>query len=95
MMDQIRYIAPEISLLCFALIVVVLDSFIKPKKVLPVIAVAGSFVALLAVLMLWGGPGTDVFNRMIAIDDIGGRITVFDLNKINMLGSIFNIEPPA
>ncbi len=71
MMDQIRYIAPEISLLCFALIVIVLDLFIKPKKVLPVIAVAGSFVALLAVLMLWGGPGTDVFNKMIAVDQFG------------------------
>ncbi|MCX6002465.1 MAG: proton-conducting transporter membrane subunit, partial [Chloroflexi bacterium] len=71
MMDQIRYIAPEISLLCFALIVIVLDLFIKPKKVLPVIAVAGSFVALLAVLMLWGGPGTDVFNKMLAVDQFG------------------------
>lgn len=71
MMDQIRYIAPEISLLCFALIVIVLDSFIKPKKVLPVIAVAGSFVALLAVLMLWGVPATDVFNKMLAVDQFG------------------------
>ncbi|MCX5996997.1 MAG: NADH-quinone oxidoreductase subunit N [Chloroflexi bacterium] len=71
MMDQIRYIAPEISLLCFALIVIVLDLFIKPKKVLPVIAVAGSFVALLAVLMLWGVPVTDVFNKMLAVDQFG------------------------
>jgi len=71
MMDQIRYIAPEISLLCFALLVIVLDLFIKPKKALPVIAIAGAFVALLAVVMLWGMPGTDVFNKMIAIDQFG------------------------
>jgi len=71
MMDQIRYIAPEISLLCFALFVIVLDLFIKPKKALPVIAIAGAFVALLAVVMLWGIPGTDVFNKMIAVDQFG------------------------
>ena len=71
MMDQIRYIAPEISLLCFALIVIVLDLFIKPKKVLPVIAIAGSLCALVAVLTLFGAPGTDVFNKMIAVDQFG------------------------
>jgi NADH-quinone oxidoreductase subunit N len=71
MMDQIRYIAPEISLLCFALIVIVLDLFIKPKRVLPVIAIAGSLVALLAVLLLFAAPATDVFNKMIAIDQFG------------------------
>ncbi len=71
MMDQIRYIAPEISLLCFALLVVVLDLFIKPKRVLPVIAIAGAFAALLAILMLSGAPATDAFNKMIAVDQFG------------------------
>ena len=71
MMDQIRYIAPEISLLCFALIVIVLDLFIKPKRVLPLIAIIGSLCALFAVLMLFGAPGTDVFNKMLAIDQFG------------------------
>ena len=32
MMDQIRYIAPEITLLCFALIIVLADLFFKQKK---------------------------------------------------------------
>ena len=71
MMDQIRYIAPEITLLCFALIVIVLDLFIKPKKVLAVIAVTGSLLALVAVLGLFGAPGADVFNKMLAIDQFG------------------------
>ena len=71
MMEQIRYIAPEISLLCFALIVIVLDLFIKPKKVLPLIAIIGSLCALFAVLMLFGAPVTDVFGKMLAIDQFG------------------------
>jgi NADH-quinone oxidoreductase subunit N len=71
MMDQIRYIAPEISILCFALLVTVLDLFIKPKRVLPVVAIVGAFVALLAVLMLSGAPATDAFNKMIAVDQFG------------------------
>jgi NADH-quinone oxidoreductase subunit N len=39
--------------------------------VLPVIAIAGAFAALLAVLMLFGTPSTDAFNKMIAIDQFG------------------------
>jgi NADH-quinone oxidoreductase subunit N len=71
MMDQIRYIAPEISLLCFALLVIVLDLFIKPKRVLPIAAIAGSLCSLFAVLMLFTVPSTDVFNKMIAVDQFG------------------------
>jgi len=71
MMDEIRYIAPEISLLCFALLVIVLDLFIKPKRVLPIAAIAGSLCSLFAVLMLFTVPSTDVFNKMIAVDQFG------------------------
>ena len=70
-MDQIRFIAPEISLLCFALFIILLDLFIEQKKVLPVIAVIGALVSLVFVVMLWGGHSTDAFSRMIAIDQFG------------------------
>jgi NADH-quinone oxidoreductase subunit N len=70
-MDQIRFIAPEISLLCFALFIILLDLFIEQKKVLPIIAVMGALVSLVLVIMLWGGQSTDAFSRMIAIDQFG------------------------
>jgi len=70
-MDQIKYIAPEISLLCFALLIIVLDLFIANKRVLPFIAVAGALVSAFFVLVLWGGPATEAFYRTIAIDQFG------------------------
>ena len=51
-MDQIKYIAPEISLLCFALLIIMLDLFIANKRVLPFIAVAGALLSAFFVLML-------------------------------------------
>jgi NADH-quinone oxidoreductase subunit N len=70
-MDQIKYIAPEISLLCFALLIIMLDLFIANKRVLPVIAVAGALLSSVFVLMLWGGQATEAFYRTIAIDQFG------------------------
>ena len=70
-MDQVRFIAPEISLLCFALFIILLDLFIEQKKVLPIIAVMGALVSLVLVIMLWGGQSADAFSRMIAIDQFG------------------------
>jgi len=70
-MDQIKYIAPEISLLCFALLIIMLDLFIANKRVLPFIAVAGALLSAFFVLMLWGGQATEAFYRTIAVDQFG------------------------
>ena len=70
-MDQIKYIAPELSLLCFALLIIMLDLFISNKKALPIIAVAGALLSAFFVLMLWGGQSTEAFYRTIAIDQFG------------------------
>jgi NADH-quinone oxidoreductase subunit N len=70
-MDQIKYIAPEISLLCFALLIIMLDLFITNKKALPVIAVAGAMLSAFFVLMLWSGQPTEAFYRTIAVDQFG------------------------
>jgi NADH-quinone oxidoreductase subunit N len=71
MLDQIRYIAPEITLLCFALLVIVLDLFVKQKGILPVVSVVGVLLSAGMTLVMWGGPATDVFLKMMAIDQFG------------------------
>jgi NADH-quinone oxidoreductase subunit N len=71
MMDQIRYIAPEITLLCFALIIVLADLFFKQKRILPIISVIGVALSIVFVLALWGLQSTDAFARMIAVDQFG------------------------
>ena len=71
LIDQIKYIAPEISLLCFALLIVMVDLFVSRKGVLPILAVIGALVAAAFTLGLWGSGGTAAFNNMIAIDQFG------------------------
>ncbi len=71
LIDQIKYIAPEISLLCFALLIVVVDLFVSRKGVLPVLAIIGAFVSAAFALGLWGSSGQDAFGQMIAIDQFG------------------------
>jgi len=71
MMDQIRYIAPELGLLCFALLLVLVDLFISNKRALPVIAVIGALVSAALALSLWSVPAAEAFNRMIAVDQFG------------------------
>ncbi|MGA2367429.1 MAG: NADH-quinone oxidoreductase subunit N [Dehalococcoidia bacterium] len=71
LIDQVKYIAPEISLLCFALLIVMVDLFVNRKGVLPVLAVIGALVAAFFTLGLWSSGGTAAFNDMIAIDQFG------------------------
>ena len=70
-MDQIKYIAPELSLLCFALLIIIVDLFISNKRALAVLAVAGTLVSAFFVLMLWNGQPVEAFYRTIAIDPFG------------------------
>ncbi len=68
-LSEISYLAPELSLLAFALAVILLDLFIKRKGVLAVISVAGIIVAAGFTVAMWDGPGVDIFGRMLAIDN--------------------------
>lgn len=70
-MDQIRFILPEISLLCFALLIIVIDLFIKQKKIPPVLAIMGIIIAIMFTLLMWGNPSQEVFFKMIAVDAFG------------------------
>lgn len=68
---HLQYLAPEISLLCFALLIVLVDLFVKQKRVLPVLAVIGAIVSVAFILMIWATPPVGLFDRMIAIDPFG------------------------
>ena len=65
--DELRFIAPELSLLAFAILVILLDLFVKQKKLLAGVSIVGLIVAVGFTLSMWGAPTIDVFN-MIAID---------------------------
>ncbi len=71
MIDQLRYIAPEISLLCFALLIVLVDLFVTGKKILQVLVAAGILISAIFSIILWSIPTTQAFNSMIAIDHFG------------------------
>lgn len=71
LMDEIRYISPEISILCFALLIVLIDLFVKQKRTLPVLAFIGVVIAAVFTLLLWGNAGVTAFCKVIAIDQFG------------------------
>jgi NADH-quinone oxidoreductase subunit N len=68
-LDEFRFIAPELSLLGFALVVILLDLFIKQKKVLAGISVAGVVISAGFTIAMWGQPAVAIFGRMLAIDN--------------------------
>ncbi len=65
--DEIRFLAPELSLLAFAILIILLDLFVKQKKLLAAAGIIGLLVSIGFTLSMWETPTTDVFN-MIAID---------------------------
>ena len=70
-MEHIQFIAPEISLLCFALLIVLVDLFVTQKRVLPVLSVVGAIVAATFVVIMWATPPIGLFDKMISIDPFG------------------------
>ena len=65
---NIGLLAPEISLLAFALLIILLDLGIKQKKVLAGVSILGLLVSGGFVLALWGREPTSVFNGMLMVD---------------------------
>ncbi|MBM3118784.1 MAG: NADH-quinone oxidoreductase subunit N [Chloroflexi bacterium] len=66
--SELRLLTPEISLLGFALLVILLDLFIKRKKVLAGVSIAGVLVSAGCTVAIWGAPTTSIFCRMLAVD---------------------------
>jgi len=66
--DELHLFAPELSLLVFALLVIVLDLLIRQKKVLAGVSIAGLVVSAGFALAMWGTPPVDIFYAMLAVD---------------------------
>ncbi len=60
---------PELSLVGFAIIVILLDLFIQRKGLLAFISVAGLVVAAGFTLAMWGGSPQAIFSNMLAVDN--------------------------
>jgi NADH-quinone oxidoreductase subunit N len=60
---------PELSLVAFAIIVILLDLFIQRKGWLVVVSIAGIVVAAGFTLAMWGGSPQAIFNNMLAVDN--------------------------
>jgi NADH-quinone oxidoreductase subunit N len=68
LVDEINLIAPELTLLVTALLIILLDLFIKQKKVLMGISILGIVVSGVFAILLWGEAPTDIFYSMLAVD---------------------------
>src|SRR4030042_33006 len=68
-LNELRFLPPELSLLGFALVVILLDLFIKQKRVLAGISVAGVIVSAGFTVAMWGQTDVAIFGRMLAIDN--------------------------
>jgi NADH-quinone oxidoreductase subunit N len=68
-LNELRFLTPELSLLGFALAIILLDLFIKQKRVLAGIGIAGVIVSAGFTVAMWGEPGVAIFGRMLAVDN--------------------------
>ena len=66
--NELRFILPELSLLVCALVVILLDLFVKQKKVLAGVSIVGLVVSGWFTLAMWGAPTVDIFYSMLAVD---------------------------
>ncbi len=60
---------PELSLVAFAVAVVLLDLFIQRKGWLAVVSIAGLAVSAGFTIAMWGGSSQAIFNNMLAVDN--------------------------
>jgi len=60
---------PELSLAAFAVLVILLDLFIRRKGWLVVASLAGIIISAGFTLAMWGGSSQTIFNNMLAVDN--------------------------
>ena len=61
-------ISPELSMVALAIVVILLDLFVKNKGVLAIISMMGLLVPFILTVSLWGENDT-TFNGMLTIDN--------------------------
>jgi len=60
---------PELSLVAFAIIVILLDLFVQRKGLLVIVSLVGLVVAAGFTIAMWGGTSQTIFNNMLAVDN--------------------------
>ncbi len=60
---------PELSLVAFAIVVILLDLFIQRKGWLVVVSIVGLVVSAGFTIAMWGGSAQSIFNNMLAVDN--------------------------
>jgi len=65
---NLKLLLPELSLLTFALLIILLDLGIKQKKVLVGVSIVGLLVSTGFALTMWGIQPTAIFNGMLMVD---------------------------
>jgi len=60
---------PELTLAVFAIIVILLDLFIKQKGLLVQVSLSGLVIAAGVTVAMWGGSSQAIFNNMLAVDN--------------------------
>jgi len=79
--DELHLMAPELNLLGFALLLIILDLVVKRKAILAAVTVAGLVISIGFTIPLLSIPTVDIFYAMIAVDSYA---TIF---KFLILGS--------
>ena len=65
---NIELIIPELTLVVFAVIVILLDLFIQRKGSLVIVSIIGLVVAAGVTIAMWGSGSRVIFNGMLAVD---------------------------
>lgn len=60
---------PELSLVAVAILVIILDLFLKQKKLLGSVSLAGLVIAGGITIAMWGNSYPAIFNNMLAVDN--------------------------
>ena len=60
---------PELSLVAFAIVVILLDLFIQRKGLLVAVSLVGLVVSAGFTIAMWGGGSQAIFNNMLAVDN--------------------------
>src|SRR4030042_1625335 len=68
-LNELRLLMPELSLLAFALAIILLDLFVKRKTLLAGIGIAGVVISAGFTIAMWGQSGVAIFGRMLAVDN--------------------------
>ena len=66
---NLELFTPELTLVAFAIIVILLDLFIQRKGLLVIVSLVGLAVSAGFTIALWGGSAQAIFNNMLVVDN--------------------------